>query len=53
MLNVVGYSPSDLASSNDEQDREDKEDDEDDTELGKRSDEDEPGLVMGTITKTG
>jgi len=52
MLNAIGDSLSDLASSDDEQDREDKEDDEEDIELGKLSDDDEPGWVMGTITKT-
>ena len=51
MLNAIGDSLSDLASSDDEQDGEDEEDDED-TELGKLSDDDEPGWVMGTITKT-
>ena len=52
MLNAIGDSLSDLASSDDEQDGEDEEDDEEDTELGKLSDDDEPGWVMGTITKT-
>jgi hypothetical protein len=52
MLNAIGDSLSDLASSDDEQDGEDEEDDEEDSELGKLSDDDEPGWVMGTITKT-
>jgi len=52
MLNAIRENLSDLASSDDEQDGEDEEDDEDDTELGKLSDDDEPGWVMGTITKT-
>jgi hypothetical protein len=52
MLNVIGDSMSDLASSDDEQDGEDAEDDEEDTEPGKFSDNDEPGWVTGTITKT-
>jgi hypothetical protein len=52
MLNAIGDSLSDLASSNDEQDGEDEEHDEEDTELGKLSDDDEPGWVMGTINKT-
>jgi len=52
MLNAIGDSLSDLASSDDEQNGEDEEDDEEDTELGKLSDDDEPGWVMGTITKT-
>jgi len=43
MLNAIGDSLSDLASSDDEQDGEDEEDDEEDTELGKLSDHDEPG----------
>ena len=51
MVNPIGDSLSDLASSDDEQDGEDEEDDEKDTELGKVSDDDEPGRVMGTITK--
>jgi len=52
MLNPIGDSLSNLASSNEEQDGGDKEYDEDDTELGKLSDDDEPGWVMGTISKT-
>jgi len=52
MLNAIGDSLSNLESSNDEQDGEDEEDDEEDTELGKLSDDDEPGWVMGTISKT-
>jgi hypothetical protein len=51
MLNAIGDSLNDLASSDDEQDREDKENDEVDTQLGKLSDNDEPGWVMGTISK--
>jgi len=43
MLNTIWNSLSALASSNDEQDGEEKEDDEEDTELGKLSDDDEPG----------
>jgi len=42
MLNAIGDSLSDLATSNDEQDGEDEEDEEEDTELGKLSDN-EPG----------
>jgi len=53
MLNAIRDSRSDLASSHDEQDGEDVEDDEDDTELCKLSDDDEPGWVMGTISKMG
>ena len=50
MLNAIGDSLSDLATSDDEQDGEAREDQEEDTELGKLSD-DEPGWVMGTISK--
>jgi len=42
---------SDLVSSDEEQDREDEEYDADDTQLGKLSDDDEPGWVMGTSSK--
>ena len=52
MLKAIGASLSDLASSDDEQDGEDKEDDEVDSELGKLSDDAQPGWVMGTISKT-
>jgi len=52
MLNATGDSLSDLATSDAEQDGEDEEDEEEDTELGKLSD-DEPGWVMGTISKKG
>jgi len=50
MLNAIGDSLSDLASSDDEEDAEDEEED-DDTEQGKLSENDEPGWVMGTISK--
>jgi hypothetical protein len=50
MLNAFGDSLSDLASSDDEKDGEHKEE-EHDTELGKLSEDDEPGWVMGTISK--
>jgi len=50
MLKAIGDSLSDLATSDDEQDGEDEEDEHEDTELGKLSD-DEPGWVMGTISK--
>jgi len=53
MLNAIGDSLSDLASSNDEQDGEDEEDDEEDTELDKLSDDDEPGWMMGTNHQNG
>ena len=52
MLNGIGDTLSDRASSNNEEDGEHEEDDEEDTELGKLSDDDEPGWVMGTISKT-
>jgi hypothetical protein len=52
MLNAIGDWRSDLASSDVEQDGEDEEDNEQDTELGKLSDDDESGWVMGTISKT-
>jgi hypothetical protein len=50
MLNAIGDSLSDLATSDDEQDGEEEEDEDEDPELGKLSD-DEPGWVMGTISK--
>jgi len=50
MLVAIGDSLSDLASSNDGEDGEDEVDEE--TEQVKLSDDDEPGWVMGTITKT-
>jgi len=52
MWNAIRDCLSDLVSSDDEQDAEDKEDDEEDIELGMLSDDDEPGWVMGTISKT-
>ena len=52
MLNAIGDTLSNLARSDNVQDGEDEEDDEEDTELGKLSGEDEPGWVMGTISKT-
>jgi len=51
LLNAIGYSLSNLASSEDEADGEGKDDDEENTELGKLSKDDEPGWVMGTISK--
>jgi len=52
ILNAVGDSLIDLASSDDKQDGEDEGDDEEDTELSNLSDENEPRWVMGTISKT-
>jgi len=51
MLNVIGHSLSDLASFNQEEDGEDQEDDENYTELGKLSEDDKPGWVVGTIPR--
>jgi hypothetical protein len=52
IFNAIGDTLSNLASPNAEQDGEDKEDDEADTDLGKLTDDDEPGWVMGTISKS-
>jgi len=52
MLNAIGDSLSDLACSEDEEDGEDEDDDKDDTWHGTLSEDEEPGWVMGTITKT-
>jgi hypothetical protein len=52
MLNAIGGSLSDRASSNDEENGEDEDDDEEDTGHGKLSADDEPGWVIGTISKT-
>ena len=50
MLFAIGDSLIDNGSSDDGEDGEDEDDEE--TEEGKLSDDDEPGWVMGTITKT-
>jgi hypothetical protein len=50
MLVPIGYSLCDLACSNDGEDGEDE--DEEETEQGKLSEDDKPGWVMCTITKT-
>jgi len=52
MMNAIGDSLSDCASCDDEHDREDEEDDEEDTELGKLSDDNDPGWVMDTVSTT-
>jgi len=52
MLNAIGDSLSDLASFQDEDDGEQENDEEEDTELGSLNEDDEPGWVMGTISKT-
>jgi len=51
MLNAIGDSLSEIVNSEDEEDGEDKHDDEEDTGHGKLSEDDEPGWVMGTISK--
>jgi len=50
MLVAIGDSLSDLASSDDGEDG--AEEDDEETEQGNLSEDDEPGWVMGTITKT-
>jgi hypothetical protein len=50
MMVVVGFSLSNLASSNNGEDGEDEADEE--TAQGKLRKDDKPGWVMGTITKT-
>jgi hypothetical protein len=50
MLVAIGDSQSDLATSDDGEDEEDEDDEE--TEQSKLSEDDEPGWVTGTITKT-
>jgi hypothetical protein len=52
MLNAIGDSLSDLASSEAKEDREDEDEDEKDTGHGKRSEDNEPGWVLGTISKS-
>jgi len=51
MLNTVRDSLSDVASSDDKEAGEDEENDKEDTELGKVSEDNKPGWVMGTICK--
>jgi len=51
MLNAIEDRLSDLTSSEDEENGEDEDDDEEDTGHGKLSEDDEPGWVMGTISK--
>jgi hypothetical protein len=48
MLDAIGDSLSDLASSDNQEDRENDED----TEHGTLSEDDEPDWAMGTISKT-
>jgi len=52
IFNAIREILSNLPSSDDEQHGEDEEDDEDDTELSKLNDDDEPGCVIGKISKT-
>jgi len=52
MLNGIGDSLNDLAIYDHEQDWEYKERDEEDTYRGNLSEDDQPGSVMGTISKT-
>jgi len=52
MLNAIGNSLSDLASSDNVEDGAEEDDDEKDPEVGKLSGDDEPGWVMGTISKS-
>jgi len=51
MVNAIRDSLSDLGSSDNEEDAEDEEDN-DDAEQGKLSEDDEPGWVMGTVSKS-
>jgi hypothetical protein len=51
MLNAIGDSLRDVASSDDEENEEDEVDHEDDTEQGKPNKDDEPGWVMSTMFK--
>jgi len=51
MLNAIGDSLSNLATSDNGEDGEDEDDDETDPAGGKLSKDDEPGWVMGTISK--
>ena len=52
MLNAISDSLSDLASCDSEEDEEDDNKEEKDHAGGKLSEDDEPGRVMGTISKT-
>ena len=51
MLNTISDSLCSLAGSNNEEDGEDEDDEEEDPAGGKVSEDDEPGRVMGTISK--
>lgn len=52
MLYAIRDRLSNLASSNDDESGEDKEDDEKESQLGKMSEDDKPGWVLVTISKT-
>jgi len=52
MLNAIGDCLSDLAGSDEEEDGEDEDDEEEHPAGGKLSEDEEPGWVMGTISKT-
>jgi hypothetical protein len=52
LLTAIRDSLSDLSSSEDDEDGEDEDDDEEDTAHGKLGEHDEPGWVLGTISKT-
>jgi len=52
MFNAIRDSLNDLARSDDEQDGEEEKDDEEHMELGMRSEDEELGCVMGTISNT-
>jgi len=51
MLNAIGDSLSDVVIFDDGEDGEDEDDDEEVPALGKLSENDEPGWVMGTISE--
>jgi len=53
MLNAIEDSLSDLASSDDGENGDDEDDHQEDPVGGNLSEDDEPGWVMGTISKTG
>jgi len=49
MSNTISDNQSDLATSDDGEDLEEQDDADNNTELGKLSEDDKPGWVMGTI----
>ena len=51
MLHAIGESLSDVASSEDDEEDGENEDDDEDTGHGKLSEDDQPGWVMGSISK--